>query len=87
MRYIATFIPQMVNSWLGGDIYPADPKGETEWDVTEYVRANYSPGDIEEMVNSGRDEMTDSLREDPNAPEWVREWDGPFEVDLEEEED
>jgi hypothetical protein len=84
-RYIAEFMPQQENSWLGKDIYPADPKGETEWDATEYVLANYTPEEIEGMVNRGRDETTDSLREDPKAPKWVREWDGPFEVDLREE--
>jgi hypothetical protein len=26
---------------------------------------------------------SDQLREHPNAPEWVREWSGPFEVNYE----
>lgn len=84
-RYIATFYPQQSIRWLGGDCYPADPQGDTDWDCTDYLNANYPLSEIELIINDGiGSELTDSVRDDPAAPEWIREWDGPFEVRVEE---
>ena len=84
-KFIATFIPQQTLSWLGGDCYPADPKGDTEWDCTQYLKATYTQEEIDSILSSPYgDELTDSVRDDPNAPEWVREWDGPYEVRVKE---
>lgn len=80
-RYLATFIPQQQNSWLGRDFYPAKPQGETQWDCTDYLIKNYTETEIHEIVDNGiGDEMTDSVRADPNAPQWIRDWDDAFEV-------
>lgn len=82
MRYIATFFPQMTAQWLGDDCYPADPQGDTEWDTTEFFLSEaYTDRERADILNDETgSELTDSIREDPKAPEWVREWTGPFEV-------
>lgn len=84
-RYIATFIPQMTISWFGSDAYPADPKGDTMWDCTDFLKSAYTAAEVEEIVaEEVGSELTDSVRTDPAAPEWIREWDGPYEVLVEE---
>ena len=82
MRYTATFRPQ---AWVNGYSEAVDPEGPVSWDCTEYLTANFSPERIEEMVVETFGTFDhDDLTQDPNAPEWVRNWDGPFEVRLNE---
>lgn len=68
-------------AWLNDYAIDVDPEGPTTWDVTE------------EIVAMGRDKAlalkdnqyeTDDLRFSRNAPEWVREWTGPFYICVEE---
>lgn len=50
---------------------PSDLEGETLWDV----------GDVAPGLKSNSDE-TDGLRDHPNAPARVREWHGPYYVEM-----
>jgi len=62
-----------------------DPQGETTWDVTEYL-TTLDPAFVAETIERGSDH-DDLLRQDPNAPEWVREWSGPFDTYIDTKED
>ena len=63
------FNPQM---WDGDNAIPVDIDGrEDEWDV----------GEIDPAIQSHTYE-SDDLRYHPNAPDWVRDWSGPFEIDI-----
>lgn len=84
MQYIATFVPQKLIPELGGDFYPAEPEGSTEWDCTDFLMDEYAPDERLEIVeDEWGSELTDSVRNDPSAPAWIRDWDGPFEVKVE----
>lgn len=84
-RYKATFSPQ---AWVNDNAVPVDPPGPTEWDATEFVtrdlsrygRERYQTWLADTLEHGDREDV---LRTDPNAPEWVREWSGPFETYLE----
>lgn len=78
-RYIATFRPQ---AWIRDNAVEVDPDGETQWDCTEFIAAA-SPEWREATLSRGKD-YDDILREDPAAPEWVRNWRGPFDTWVEE---
>lgn len=90
IRYVATFSPQ---AWSNDQAIPVDPQGEDSWDCTAYVAVleATSPGWLARTMangaenydgeNEGRDH-DDLLRNDPAAPEWVREWRGPFDTKL-----
>lgn len=77
-KYIATFRPQ---AWVNGYSEAVDPEGVDTWDCTDYAKARFSPERIEEMlVETFGTWDHDDLIQDPKAPDWVRNWDGPFEV-------
>lgn len=87
-RYVAEFEPQ---KWVGDDAYPAEPKGETEWDCTafvtsppEWVGKDYFGKEFrKDIENSGEYlDRDDVLKDDPAAPAWVREWRGPFTITV-----
>ncbi len=77
-RIIATFHPQ---AWVNDYAIEVDPEGETEWDVTDYILASFTP---EEALALEDDQYeSDNLStDDPNAPKWIREWSGPFYVEV-----
>ncbi len=64
------FQPQ---AWVDDYAIPVDPEGETEWTVDiskiafDFYEDHYS---------------RDHLRYEGNAPEWVQQWEGPFEVEA-----
>ena len=66
----ARFHPQ---AWVDDYAIDVDPEGPTEWDV----------GAVSETMKDDTYDP-DRWREHPNTPAWVREWAGPFwiEVDL-----
>lgn len=76
-RIIARFHPQ---AWINDYAIEVDPEGETEWDVTEQV---LSIGREAALGLRDDDYQTDYLRLGENAPEWAREWGGPFYVEVE----
>lgn len=64
------FVPQV---WVNDYASPAAPLGPTEWFVDR--------SDI--RFNFDRDhEQRDDLRHHVNAPSWLADWSGPFEVEL-----
>ena len=75
--YVATFQPQ---AWVKDQAIDVDAEGETSWDCSAYLSrrvADRLPQVEEALAGQGewRDE-SDVLRNDPNAPQWVREWSG-----------
>jgi hypothetical protein len=81
--YLARFVPQ---AWVRDQAIDVDPEGDTEWDVTEAFLA--LPDDYREVLLQFMEndrfsdgealDRHDALKEDPNAPEWIREFRGPF---------
>jgi hypothetical protein len=91
-RYQAEFSPQ---AWQNDYAIPVDPQGETTWDVTEFVekildeglyrgteiKREYAREWLDATLERGNDH-DDVLWQDENAPEWVRNWSGPFDTYL-----
>lgn len=65
---MAIFHPQ---AWVRDYAIEVDPEGDTAFEV----------GDVPESVEDNTYE-SDELRFHPNAPEWVREWHGPFWIEI-----
>lgn len=84
-QYRATFHPQ---AWQNDYAVPVDAEGPTTWDVTpEYLTGllgtgtpnNWKLADVLEPDTYA----SDDLRFDPAAPQWVKDWGGPFYVEVE----
>lgn len=69
------FHPQ---AWQKDQAIDVDPLGDVEWTV---------PRSAIEDAELPQPKDADFLRDLPQAPEWVRKWDGPFYVSIENEED
>jgi hypothetical protein len=63
-----TFRPQ---AWIDDYAVDCDPEGETTFEVEEEILRGLEPHTYE----------ADELREHKNAPQWVKDWPGPFEVE------
>jgi hypothetical protein len=76
-RIIATFHPQ---AWIRDYAVFVDPEGETDFDVTDVILAM-----PREKALALEDDQYDSdrLREAPNAPAWIKNWSGPFYIEVE----
>ena len=80
----ARFTPE---AWVRDNAVEVDPEGDVEWDVTEMF---YSlPADfriVSEVAAMGdHDDVLDNddvLKDDPNAPAWIRNWHGPFSIHV-----
>lgn len=77
-RILARFSPQ---AWINDYAVEVDPQGETEWDATVAFGA-LSLSYRERVLADGLD-IDDALKGDPAAPEWVRHWQGPFSIYVE----
>lgn len=80
-RITAEFVPQ---AWVNDNAIIVDPKGETTWDVTdEILRIEKEKGAL--YVASLQDDQyeTDEFRYSANAPQWVKDWCGPFYIRVE----
>jgi hypothetical protein len=77
------FVPQGYRDPAGKRIVEVDPRGETEWIASKtWVRVlMWRLGDDFAKVYE-RGWEADAFKDDPSAPEWVRNWDGPFEIDV-----
>jgi hypothetical protein len=75
-RIIAIFHPQ---AWINDYAYAVDPEGDTRFDVTDTVIELGKELALE--IEDDRQE-SDNLRFSPNAPEWIRNWSGPFYVEV-----
>lgn len=84
-RWRATFIPE---AWVRDEAIEVDAEGERDWTPDpSYLRSH---GDYLAFLRRTQGEGTlidsnDVFKADPAAPEWVREWSGPFTIDLTEE--
>ncbi len=65
----ARFIPQ---AWVNDNAVGVDPEGPTEWEIEGPVPADIDPSSYE----------TDEYARRPEAPQWVQDWAGPFEVEI-----
>ena len=66
----AEFVPQ---AWINDYAVECDAEGPRTWDI-----GNLTEDEIRKL---DEDSYTrDELRFHPNAPAWVRDWTGPFEV-------
>lgn len=79
---VARFTPQ---AWVNDYAIEVDAEGEREWEVSldfleQLLRS--LPDELRDELCKGHSYESDMLRGDPAAPEWVREWHGPFEVEL-----
>lgn len=76
-RIVATFHPQ---AWQNDYAIPADPNGPVTADVTEDFLARYNDDEIAGMRDDSYD--SDEIRELPNAPQWWKDWSGPFWIEI-----
>jgi hypothetical protein len=89
-RYMAHFTPE---AWIRDYAVAIDFDGENEWDCTSFVNAQLADEDgrersyMEQLVATVRDDGSaiddwDRLRGDPEAPDVVREHQGPFTIEV-----
>jgi hypothetical protein len=80
----ATFHPQ---AWVNDYAISVDPEGETSWEVEEdEIEAAMADFGVDRERVMERDEHeSDDFRNSRNAPQWVRDWSGPFYISFEDE--
>lgn len=73
-RIIAKFIPE---AWVNDWAVRVDPRGPDTFDVTDQIIAMGK-----EKALALRDDQyeTDDLCYVPGAPQWIKDWEGPFYV-------
>lgn len=75
MKFVTlTFHPQ---AWINDYAVPVDPEGPVTFEVEPEAVRGIEPETFE----------ADDLRFHNNAPAWIREWSGPFEITWETEQD
>lgn len=82
IRLKATFDAQ---AWVNDYALSVGPLGDATWDCTSHFRRHFGEKELQEIQEVGAfiDE-DDVLLDDPAAPEWIREWNGPFTITVEE---
>lgn len=75
-RIIAKFKPQ---AWIKNHTVVVDAQGPLEWDATEFI---LEMGYEKFSKLCDRNYPSDDLARIESAPQWVRDWSGPFEVDV-----
>ena len=75
-RIKAVFVPQ---AWVDDYAIEVDAEGETVFDVTYLVLAMGKEKAL--GIEDGRD-SSDALIYAETAPQWIREWGGPFRVEV-----
>lgn len=76
-RVIARFHPQ---AWVNKYAVEVDPEGEVEFDVTAEILAM---GQEKACSLKDDDYDSDHLRFAASAPQWMKDWAGPFYVSVE----
>lgn len=80
-KTIARFVPQ---AWIRNYAVEIDPRGNAEWDCPvafDSLAPDYRAALIAEMDEEREAlDVNDALRDDPDAPEWVRAHNGPFSI-------
>ena len=81
MRYIAHF---QAEAWQNDYANPVDPEGPEEWDCTEHLTKRKVVQSVDAclLVAEDWEDSFDILKGDPAAPEWIREWRGPFTITV-----
>lgn len=84
-RVIATFTPQ---AWIRNDAIDVDAEGPTVWDASTFaeqhqdyvqrLRQHQTAADVVDEVLDN----DDVFKSDPDAPDWIRQWTGPFSIHL-----
>lgn len=74
---LAIFHPQ---AWVNDWALEVDPEGETEFDVGPEIRAMGREKALTLLTDDNYD--TDELRTATNAPDWVKNWSGPFRIEV-----
>ncbi|MCK0441213.1 hypothetical protein MUG78_17580 [Gordonia alkaliphila] len=69
----AEFWPQ---AWQNNNAIDVDPEGPTQWPISAGDARDWLP----EACSSSPD--LDDLRQHPDAPQWVKDWRGPFYITL-----
>jgi hypothetical protein len=64
------FYPQ---AWVNDNVIDVDAEGETHFTV---------PWPDSEPIPNDNSYKSDNLRFNDNVPEWIREWHGPFYVEI-----
>lgn len=59
-------------AWVNDYATEVDPEGPQTWDVTPATAA---------QINTSTSDL-DFVKDDPNAPQWVRAWPGPFTITV-----
>jgi hypothetical protein len=76
----AVFHPQ---SWMNDYAVEVDPEGEQMWRISQgyldQVRVTH-PDNFADLYSSSL--VSDAVKNDPAAPEWVRNWQGPSWVEV-----
>lgn len=78
-RIKATFIPQ---AWVNDHAIEVDAEGDTVFDVTYLILAMGKEKAL--LIKDGRDSSDDLLRAE-TTPAWIRKWQGPFRIEVEDE--
>ena len=71
-----TFLPQ---AWWNDHAIDVDPSGPTNWTIPLSLLLQRFPSEVDWHAKA---EDRDDLRHEGDAPRWIRDWSGPFEVSL-----
>lgn len=77
MRFFAEFNPQ---AWFNDYAISVDPMGDTVWDVTRFM--SMVKPELRAACCVTDSHESDVFKDDPAAPQWIREWSGPFYITL-----
>lgn len=83
MRYVAHFTPQ---AWQNNYAVPIDPQGPVQWEVTDWMmRLTEAQRDDVLAQQMQPWDFNDDLRNHPAAPQWIKDFSGPFEIHVKEQ--
>jgi hypothetical protein len=86
IRYLARFTPE---AWIRGQAIEVDPAGPQEWDCTAFATEPDSLAYLAKVAAASHGDLSDPagvldnddwFMGDPDAPDWVRCWSGPFTI-------
>ena len=89
VRYVAHFTPE---AWVRGQAIEVDAEGRPqEWDCTREATEPETAAYLLRLLHDRDESLTDGwgvtdnddrFKNDPGAPEWIREWRGPFTIRI-----
>ena len=81
--FVARFGPE---AWINDNAVPVDPEGPTTWNCTRSVLDDpaYWEGEAAFQGNWASEviDRSDVLKDDPDAPQWVRDYGGPCTITV-----